>query len=65
MNGLEIGQGFYLSCNYSCILYLLVKMKEVNLKNLHTSACLNLNYGRYIKIPKWNLSKLVTDTLEV
>ena len=40
---------FYVSCNYSCTIYLLVKIKEVNLKNLHTSACLNLNYGRYNK----------------
>ena len=36
---------FYLSCNYSCLLNVLVKIKEVKLKNLHTSACLNLNYG--------------------
>ena len=37
---------FYLSCNYSYTLYLLVKIKEVKLKNLHTSAWLNLNYGK-------------------
>ena len=40
---------FYLSCNYSCTLYLLVKFKKVNLKDLYTSACLNLNYGIYNK----------------
>ena len=32
---------FYLSCNFSCTLYFLVKIK-VKLKNLLTSACLNL-----------------------
>ena len=31
---------FYLSCNYSCKLYFFGKMKEVKLKNLHTSAYL-------------------------
>ena len=36
---------FYLSCNYSCTLHLLVKIKEVKLKNLHTLTCLNLSYG--------------------
>ena len=36
---------FYLSCNYSCSLHLLVKIKEVKLNNLHTLACLNLRYG--------------------
>ena len=59
---------FYLSCNYFCILlyYFLGKM----LKNLHTSGCLNLNYGTTKQKPKmlrlqrwWNLSKLVTNTL--
>ena len=61
---------FYLSCNYSCTLYLLVKIKEVKLKNLHTSACLNLNYGTTKQKPKmwrlqrwWNLSKVITNTL--
>ena len=37
---------FYLSCNYSCTLYHIVKVKEVKLKKLHTLAYLNLNYGR-------------------
>ena len=36
---------FYLSCNYFCALYFIVKIKEVKFKNLHTSAYLNLNYG--------------------
>ena len=30
---------------YSYTLCLLVKTNEVKLKNLHTSACLDLNYG--------------------
>ena len=42
---------FYLSCNYSCT-HTLVKIKEVKLKNLQTSACLNLNYGKTKKKPK-------------
>ena len=59
---------FYLSCNYFCTLYFLVKMSLVKLKNLHTSACLNLNYGKTKQKSKrlqgwWNLSKLVTNTL--
>ena len=33
---------FHLSCNYSCTLYFLMKMKEVTLKDHQTSACLNL-----------------------
>ena len=36
---------FYLSCNYSSTLHLLVKNKEVKLKNLYTLTCLNLIYG--------------------
>ena len=43
---------FYLSCNYSCTLYTLVKMKEVKLKNFHTSRCSNLNYGTTKQNPK-------------
>ena len=31
--------------NYFCILHVLVKIKEVKLKNLHILACLNLSYG--------------------
>ena len=59
---------FYLSCNYYCTLYYLLKMLLVKLKNLHTSAHLNLNYGTTKKKSKrlqewWNLSKLVTNTL--
>ena len=45
---------FYLSCNYSCTLYFLVKIKEVKLKKLYTLACLNLNYRttiqKYLKL---------------
>ena len=33
---------FYLSCSYFCTLYFLVNMLLVKLKNLHTSASLNL-----------------------
>ena len=43
---------FYVSCNYSCTIYFLVKIKEVKLKNLHTSSCLNLNYGAAEQKPK-------------
>ena len=35
---------FFISCNYSCTFYFLVKILFVKLKNLHTSACLKLNY---------------------
>ena len=34
----------FISCNYSCTFYFLVKILLVKLKNLHTSACLKLNY---------------------
>ena len=38
---------FCLSCNYSCTLYVLVKILLIKSKNLDkTSACLDLNYGR-------------------
>ena len=47
----EVGQG-YCSCNYSCTLHFLVKILLVNLKKLHTSACLNLNYGSVKRKPK-------------
>ena len=60
----------YISCNYSCTINFLVKILLVKLKNLHTSACLRLNYGTTKQKPKmqrlqrwWNLSKLVTNTL--
>ena len=46
-----VGQGFYLSYNYSCTLYLLVKIKEVKLKNLPASVYLNLNYGTATQKP--------------
>ena len=36
---------FYLSCNYSCIIYFKVKILLVKLKNLYTSANLNPNHG--------------------
>ena len=59
----------FISCNYSCTFYFLVKILLVKLKNLHTSACLKLNYCTAKHKPKilrlqrwWNLSKLVTDT---
>ena len=62
---------FYLLCNYSYILHLLiVKFKEINSKNLHTSACVNRDYGITKQKPKmqklqrwWNLSKLATNTV--
>ena len=51
--GKKWGRGrFYLSCNYSCSLYFLVKIFLVKLKNLHPSACLNLNYGATKQKPK-------------
>ena len=50
--------------NYFCILHVLVKIKEVKLKNLHILACLNLSYGttkRKTKMERlqrwWDLSK--------
>ena len=56
--------------NYSYTFYFLVKILLVKLKNLHTSACLKLNYCATKHKPKleslqrWcNLSKLVTNTL--
>ena len=54
----------YISCNYSCTSYFLVKILLVKLKNLHTSACLKLNYctTKQRQEKQWNLSKLVTDT---
>ena len=41
------------SSNSSCTLYVLVKMKDVKLKSLHTLACLNLNYGTKNRNQKW------------
>ena len=41
-----------ISCIYSSTLYVLVKILLVKLKNLHTSACLNLNYGTTKQKPK-------------
>ena len=43
-NGLEIGKGFVFYVIIAA-LYLLVQIKEVKLKNLYTSTCLNLKYG--------------------
>ena len=34
----------FISCSYSYTFYFLVKILLVKLKNLHTSACLKLNY---------------------
>ena len=50
--------------NYSCTSYFLVKVLLVKLKNLHTSACLKLNYCTTKQRLQrwWNLSKLVTYT---
>ena len=60
----------FISCNYSCAFYFLVKILLVKLKNHHTSACLKLNYCATKHKPKmkrlqrwWNLSKPVTNTL--
>ena len=60
----------FISCNYSCTFYFLVKILLVKLKNLHTSACLKLNCCTTKHKPKlerlqrwWNISKLVTNTL--
>ena len=55
----------HISCNYSCTLCFLVKILLVKLKNLHTSACLKLNYGTTKQIVErwWNLLKLATNTL--
>ena len=46
---------FHLSCNYPCTFHLLVKIKEVKLKNLHTLTCLNLSYGttKYKTNERW------------
>ena len=54
----------YISCNYSCTSYFLVKILLVKLKNLHISACLKLNYCTTKQRLQrwWNLSKLVTNT---
>ena len=43
---------FYLLCNYSYTLHLLLKNLLVNLKNLRVSAYLNLNYGTGKQKPK-------------
>ena len=59
---LKNGQGqwkrtrFYLSWNYSCTLYLSVKIK---LKNPLTSAYLNLNYGTKKKTKNVKVTKVV------
>ena len=65
---------FYISCNS----YFLEKILLVDLKNLYTSACLNLNYvmalytsvclnlnyGKVKQEPKWSdLSKRLTNNL--
>ena len=55
---------FYFSRIFSCILYFLEKILSVKLKNLYTSACLNLNMVPANSNQKWwDLSKLVTNTL--
>ena len=43
-NGWKCRVKLRISCHYSCTLYFLVKILLVLLKNLHTSACLKLNY---------------------
>ena len=54
----------YISCNYSCTSYFLVKILLLKLKNLPISTCLKLTYCiTKQKLQRWwNLSKLVTDT---
>ena len=54
----------YISCNYSCTSYFLVKILLVKLKNLPISECLKLNYciAKQRLQRWWNLPKLVTDT---
>ena len=47
--------GFYLSCNCSA----LVKILLVKLKNLRTSACLNLNYGTAKDTKNMKVAKMV------
>ena len=47
---------FYLSCNYYCTLYFFVKMKEVKLKNLYTSA--------YLESKLWHNKTETKDTKE-
>ena len=42
----------FISCNYSCTFYFLVKILFVKLKNFHTSACLKLNYCKTKHKPK-------------
>ena len=67
----KLGWGrLLISCNYSCTFYSSVKILLVKLKNLHTSACLQLNCCTTKYKPKmwrlqiwWNSSKLVTNTL--
>ena len=61
---------FYLSFKCSCTLHLLVKIKKVKLKNLHTLTCLNLIYGttkqktKMIKLQRWwDLSKPITSLI--
>ena len=63
---------FYLSCNYSRTSHLLVKIKEVKLKNPHTLTWLNLSYGttkpktKMKKLQRWwDLSKPVTSLILV
>ena len=42
----------FISCNYSCTFFFLVKILLVKLKNLHTSVCLKLNYCSTNRIQK-------------
>ena len=49
----------YISCNYSCTLYFLVKHLFVKLKKLHTSACLKLNYCTTKQTKNVKVAKMV------
>ena len=49
----------YISCNYSCTSYFLVKILLVKLKNLHTSACLKLNYCTTKQTKNLKVAKMV------
>ena len=49
----------YISCNYSCTSYFLMKILLVKLKNLHTSACLKLNYCTTKQTKNVKVAKMV------
>ena len=49
----------FISCDYSCTFYFLVKILLVKLKNLHTSACLKLNYCTTKQTKNVKVAKMV------